>query len=152
MALTYPGREPGEPQPPPGQVGVAARSLAFAVLFGTGLMAIALWAVRTLQAADPAPPPPGTFGPPGLVLVTATFGVPLAAAAAAFALMAPIGSYYRRGGLAMVAGFATIVVALVTMPIDQRYGRPGLLALAALCALCCLFLALRARRAAAATP
>ncbi len=152
MALSYPGREPGDPQPAPGEVGVAARSLAFAVLFGTGLISIALWGVRTMQLDDPAPPAPGTFGAGGVILITATIGGPLAAAAAAFALMAPIGSYYRRGGLAMVGGFATVVVALVAMPVDQRFGRPGLLTLAALCALSCLLLALRARRAAAHRP
>ncbi|MFI5210661.1 MAG: hypothetical protein ACHQ2E_09470 [Gemmatimonadales bacterium] len=149
MALSYPGRGPGDPQPAPGEVGVAARSLAFAVLFGTGLIAIALWGVRTMQLDNPVPPTPGTFGPTGVILAAATLGGPLAAAAAAFALMAPIGSYYRRGGLAMVGGFATVVVALVTMPVDQRFGRPGLLALAALCAVSCLLLALRARRASA---
>jgi hypothetical protein len=149
VALSYPGRAPGEPQPPPGQVGVAARSIIFAVLFGTGLMAVALWGVRTMQLADPTPPAPGTFGPAGLILVTATLGGPVVAAAAAFALMAPIGSYYRRGGLAMVGGFATVLVALVTMPVDQRFGRPGLLVLAACCAVSCLLLALLARRSAA---
>jgi hypothetical protein len=152
VALSYPGRGPGDPQPAPGEVGVAARSIAFAVLFGTGLIAIALWGVRTMQLDNPAPPAPGTFGPGGVILIAATLGGPLAAAAAAFALMAPIGSYYRRGGLAMVGGFATVVVALVTMPVDQRFGRPGLLTLAALCALSCLLLALRARRAAAPRP
>jgi hypothetical protein len=152
VALSYPGREPGEPQPAPGQVGVAVRSISFAVLFGTGLMAVALWCVRTMQIADPTPPAPGTFGPAGLILVMATLGGPLVAALAAFALMAPIGSYYRRGGLAMVGGFATVVVALVTMPVDQRFGRPGLLVLAAACALACLLLALRARRATAPPP
>jgi hypothetical protein len=152
VALSYPGREPGEPQPAPGQVGVAARSIAFAVLFGTGLIAIALWGVRTVQLTQPEPPAPGTFGLAGLMLIAGTLGGPLAAAAAAFALMAPIGSYYRRGGLALVGGFATIVVATVTMPVDQRYGRPGLLALAAACALLCLLLALISRRAATSTP
>jgi hypothetical protein len=65
--------------------------------------------------------------------------------------MAPIRSYYRRGGLAIVAGFATVALALIsTVPIDHFVGRSGLLALSGACALLCLGLAWLARRASAA--
>jgi len=64
----------------------------------------------------------------------------------AFTLMAPIGSLYRRGALAMVSGFGTLVASLVTIPLDRGLGRPGLLLLALACAAGGLWLGRRARR------
>ncbi|MGH7701821.1 MAG: hypothetical protein ACREMO_01915, partial [Gemmatimonadales bacterium] len=64
----------------------------------------------------------------------------LVAAGAAWTLMAPITSYFRRGALAILSGFATLVVSLVAVPVDRFLGRPGLAALAGGCALGCFLL------------
>jgi hypothetical protein len=70
----------------------------------------------------------------------------LVAAAMAWWLLAPIESPYRRGSLAMVCGFATVVLMLVCIPVHQLLGRAGLLGLAALFLLIATVLARRARR------
>ena len=130
------------------QVGLALQSLAFAVLFGTGLIAVGLWGVLTLKESKPAPA--GTLGAAGILLMILTIGGPLVASLAAYGLMAPIRSHYRRGGLAIVAGFATVALAgITTMPINNASGRSGLLVLGAACALLCLAMAWLVRRSAA---
>lgn len=142
---------PLDDSPAVSQVGLALQSVAFAVLFGTGLIAVGAWGVRTLQQSGPSLTPGGGLGPAGLLLTATSVGGPLIASLAAYALMAPIRSYYRRGGLAIVAGFATVALALIsTVPIDHFIGPGGLLGLAGACGLLCLLLAWLARRSAAA--
>ncbi len=142
---------PLDDSPPVSQVGLALQSLLFSVLFGTGLIALGLWGVRTLQLGGPAQRPEGELGTGGVLLFVVTLAGPVLAALAAYALMAPIKSYYRRGGLSIVAGFATVALSLIsTAPIDHAVGRSGLLALSAGCGLCCLVLAWLARRQSAA--
>jgi predicted Co/Zn/Cd cation transporter (cation efflux family) len=140
---------PLDDSPSVSQVGLALSSLAFAVVFGTALMALGLWGVLTIQLTRPTAA--GTFGPAGMLLVVVTIGGPLVASLAAYALMAPIRSYYRRGGLAIVAGFATVALTLITtMPLNNFAGRSGLLGLAGAGALLCLVMSWLARRSAAA--
>jgi hypothetical protein len=126
-------------------VVLAIRSVVLGVLFGTAVIALALWGVRTLQLSSP-PEPPQLGSAPGMLLVAGTFGGLLAGGAVAWSLMAPIGSLYRRGALSMVSGFGTLVVSLLTIPLDRSLGRAGLLLLALACAAGCLWLGLRARR------
>ncbi|HTO73449.1 MAG TPA: hypothetical protein VMJ30_06505, partial [Gemmatimonadales bacterium] len=127
---------PLDDSPPVSQVGLALQSLLFAVLFGTGLMSLGLWGVRTIQLGGPAERAEGELGPGGILLFVITIGGPVVAAIAAYALMAPIKSYYRRGGLAIVAGFATVAAVLIsTVPIDHSIGRGGLLGLSGACGL-----------------
>ena len=68
---------------------------------------------------------------------------------AAWSLLRPIASAYRRGGLAMVSGFATVVLMLICIPINQLLGRIGLVILLALSAVAAALLGRRARRLAA---
>jgi hypothetical protein len=68
------------------------------------------------------------------------------AAWAAWRLLEPISSTYRRGGLAMVSGFATVPLMLVCIPINQLLGRVGLLILLALSGIAAALLARRAKR------
>ena len=74
----------------------------------------------------------------------------LMAAWAAWRLLQPIASTYRRGGLAMVSGFATVLLMLVCIPVNQLLGRSGLVGLLALSATAAVLLAKRARRLGAA--
>jgi hypothetical protein len=65
---------------------------------------------------------------------------------AAWHLLAPISSAYRRGGLAMVFGFATVLLMLVCIPVHQVFGRAGLGALLALSSVTAALLSRRAKR------
>jgi hypothetical protein len=69
------------------------------------------------------------------VLVGGTFLGILLAAYAAWRLLAPIESLYRRGGLAMVCAFATILLMMVCIPVHQVLGATGLAGLLAVSAL-----------------
>ena len=68
------------------------------------------------------------------------------AAWAAWRLLDPIASAYRRGGLAMVSGFSTVLLMLICIPINQLLGRTGLIVLLALSAIAAAALGRRARR------
>jgi hypothetical protein len=115
--------------------------MAFGVCFGLGVTSALLWVVRTVQLSTPQ----SVGGRPDETIVNllllAWLGSAALATAAAFSLMRPLTSLYRRGGLAMVAGFATLVVSFITQPVDALYGRAGLLGLSALATLLCLVLA-----------
>jgi hypothetical protein len=65
---------------------------------------------------------------------------------AAWRLLEPISSAYRRGGLAMVFGFATVLLMLVCIPVHQVFGRAGLGCLLGVSALSAALLSRRARR------
>jgi hypothetical protein len=65
---------------------------------------------------------------------------------AAWRLLRPITSTYRRGGLAMVSGFSTVLLMLVCIPINQLLGRSGLVILLTLSGIAAALLARRARR------
>jgi hypothetical protein len=83
------------------------------------------------------------------LLFAGTVGGIVIAAGAAWRLLHPIPSLYRRGGLAMVSGFATVLLMLVCIPINQRFGQPGLLATLGVSGIAAALLALRTRRLAA---
>jgi hypothetical protein len=80
------------------------------------------------------------------LLVGGTLGGILLAATAAWHLLAPVGSTYRKGALSIVSAFATVLFMLVCMPVNQLFGRTGLLALLAICGVAALILARRTRR------
>jgi hypothetical protein len=80
------------------------------------------------------------------LIVGGTLSGILAAAAAAWWLLGPIQSTYRRGGLAMVCGFATVLVMLVCIPLYQLLGRSGLILLLAASAIASALLGHQARR------
>ncbi len=80
------------------------------------------------------------------LLFGGTLGGILAAAGAAWRLLQPIPSLYRRGGLAIVSGFATVVLMLVCIPIHHTFGQAGLLAILGLSGTAAVLLAARSRR------
>jgi len=125
----------------PDHVGVAMRAMAFGVMFGLAVTAALLWVVRTVQLAHPQPVDAKPSEAVVNLLLLAWLGGGALATAAGFSLMRPLTSLYRRGGLSMVAGFATLVVTFVTQPVDALLGRPGLLGLSALATAFCLLLA-----------
>ena len=80
------------------------------------------------------------------LLVGGTLAGILLAAYSAWHLLAPVGSTYRKGALALVSGFATVLFMLICMPINQLFGRTGLLVLLAVCGVAAVLLARRTRR------
>jgi hypothetical protein len=94
----------------------------------------------------PATGPTPDLGAPLALLLAGTMGGLLLAGVVTWHLLARIDSAYRRGGLSMVSSFATVILMLVTMPLNQAAGRAGLLGLAAAAAGVGLLLARRARR------
>jgi hypothetical protein len=80
------------------------------------------------------------------LLVGGTLSGILVAAAAAWWLLGPIQSTYRRGGLAMVCGFATVLVMLISIPLYQLLGRSGLILLLAASAIAAALLGRQAHR------
>lgn len=80
------------------------------------------------------------------LIVGGTLAGILLAACVAWRLLEPITSTYRRGGLAMVSAFATVLVMLVCAGINQMFGRLGLLTFLGLCGVTSGLLARHARR------
>ena len=127
-------------------LGFLAAALAGAVSAGLVVVTATVLVVDALRA--------GTY-PENLTLrLYLIFGGTLAgiltAAWAAWRLLGPISSAYRRGGLAMVSGFATVLLMLVCIPVNQFLGQPGLLVLLGSSALAAALLTRRARRLGAA--
>jgi hypothetical protein len=125
-------------------LGLAAAAVGSAVALGLAVV------TATTLAVDAVRPPPG--GAPDLnapfhLLLWGTFAGIALAGVVAWRLLAPLGSAYRRGGLALVSAFATVVAMLICIPVNQTLGRPGL---AALIALALIVSTLLARRALAA--
>lgn len=117
------------------------RSVAAAVALGTALAALTLFGVQALMAGAPASSAPVTRGPAPLLLLAGTLGALILSAAVAWHKLRPVESYYRRGGLAMVAVFATFVMAVLATPLHHFYGPGGLLGLAGVAAVAGMWLA-----------
>ncbi len=125
----------------PDHVGVAIRAMGFGVLFGLAVTAALLWVVRTVQLSTPQPADAKPSEAIVNLLLLAWLGGAALATAAGFSLMRPLTSLYRRGGLSIVAGFATLVVSFITQPVDAMFGRAGLVGLTAIATALALLLA-----------
>jgi len=112
----------------------------------TGLAVISTTVVAVGVARGPVQGSTPEFGAPLALLLAGTMGGLLLAAVVTWHLLARVESAFRRGGLAMVSSFATVILMLVTMPLNQAAGRVGLLGLAAVAGGAGLLLARRARR------
>ena len=129
-------------------------AVAAAALAGTLVVTLAVLGVDVLRfgwVAGPAAGRTATASPGSgatTLLLGGTFGGFLMAGIAAWWLLAPIDSLYRRAALSLVSSFATVVLMLAALPVHQWAGQAGLLGLALLLATGALAFALRARRAA----
>jgi hypothetical protein len=107
----------------------------------------------TVAATAALRPPAGTtepaLGAPLYILLFGTLGGLVLAGVVAWRLLRPLQSTYRRGGLAMVSAFATVVLMQIYRPLDAAFGVPALLAGAVLAGVAAWLLARRARRMAA---
>jgi hypothetical protein len=121
-------------------VGLAMGS---GVAFGLAVVSLTVMGVDFLRGQTPSAAPGA--GPQLYLLFFGTLTGLVLAGLLAWRLLAPILSLYRRGGLSVVSGLATVLAMLLCIPVHQLAGRVGLAALAALAALTSLLLARRAR-------
>jgi hypothetical protein len=124
-----------------GTFGFIAAGGACAVSLGLVMISATVLGVDALRST-PNPDRTLLF----YLLVGGTLSGILVAAAAAWWLLGPIQSTYRRGGLAMVCGFATVLVMLVSIPLYQLLGRSGLILLLAASAIASALLGRQAHR------
>jgi hypothetical protein len=129
-------------------VGLAATAATSAVAAGLAAIAATVLGVRALHDPGAVPPEAGlaAIGFPYYMLVFGTVGGIVIAGIVAWTLLEPLGSTYRRGGLALVCAFATVILMLVCRPVDQLLGKPGLAGLIAVCLAVALLLGRRAWR------
>jgi hypothetical protein len=123
-------------------LGFLAAALACAVSAGLLVVTATVLLVETLRGGAQ----PESLTLRLYLLFGGTLGGVLIAAGAAWHLLGPIESAYRRGGLAMVSGFSTVLLMLICIPINQLLGRAGLIILLGLSALSAALLGRRARR------
>lgn len=127
----------GPDAPTKDYVGLAIAAMGFAIAFGTAMIAVVTWTVRTIQAGSPPSDPP-TLGLPGTVLLAGTLGALFLSGLSVWVALRPVRSPYRQGGLAMATVFATFLVSIIgTFVADNIAGRPGLLGLALLALVAC---------------
>ncbi len=101
-----------------------------AISAGTTVVALTLWGVQNLLAGSPPSPTPVTRGPAPLLLLLGTVGALCLSAGVAWHRLAPVDSYYRRGGLAIISAFGTFLVAVLAAPLHHFAGASALLGLA----------------------
>jgi hypothetical protein len=124
------------------------------VALGAGLSAGLALVGATVAAIAALRPPPGTtepaLGASLYLLLFGTLGGLVLAGVVAWRLLSPLESTYRRGGLAIVSAFATVVVMQIYRPLDAAFGIPALLLSTGIAAALAWALSRRARRMAAA--
>ena len=134
-------------EPAPGPVAFVLMVLGSAVSLGLLVISGTVFLVDALRQGNQ----PASLDLSFYLLVGGTLGGIVGASYAAWRLLAPIGSVYRRGGLSIVSAFATVVLMLVCIPVNQLFGRGGLLLLLATSAALTLLLSRQARRWGAGT-
>jgi hypothetical protein len=122
----------GEPTDPSRDVVlIAVRGLAAGVLAGVGVLPVFL--ALGMQYRTGATSGPELVAGAAFPLIVGGLLVSIVVAAAVtWWLLAPLGSPFRRGVLAMVAGFGTFVGAMLATPVHVYAGLPGLVAMAVL--------------------
>jgi hypothetical protein len=125
-----------------GPVGFVAAVAASAVSVGLLVISATVLAVDALRSGTG----PGNLDLSFYLLVGGTLSGITLAAYAAWRLLAPVGSAYRRGALSMVCAFATILLMLICIPVNQLFGRAGLLVLLGVSGFAAAVSARRARR------
>ena len=122
----------GEPvQPGVDLAGLALRTLGLGAALGSALQFVVLWSTRALQHNAPPTDTPDVGG----IFYFVVFGTMASMAVGggtSWALLAPVGSPWRRAGLSAIAAFATLVAAAFAVPVDANLGPSALLGVAAL--------------------
>lgn len=120
------GREDrAEPQGLRGPLGFIAMAILCAVSFGLLVITTTVLGVDALRTSGEASNLDLSFS----LLVIGTLSGILLASFRTWRLLAPLESTYRRGGFSIVAGFATVLLMLICIPVNQLFGRAGLVLL-----------------------
>lgn len=128
-------------------IPLAACSFGSAVAAGLAVVGATTLGVDALRPSAGSAP---DLGLPFQLLLWGTLAGLTVAGGVTWRLLSPLGSAYRRGGLALVSAFATVVVMLICIPVNQLLGRAGLAGLIGVSLIVSVLLARRARAAAAA--
>jgi hypothetical protein len=119
-------------------------AMGSAVAFGLAVVTATVLGVDSLRPAAGAAEP--QLGAPLYLLFFGTIAGLVLAGVVAWRLLSPVLSVYRRGGLSIVSGFATVLAMLLCIPVNQLAGRAGLAAMGVLALGVSALLARRARR------
>ena len=106
-----------------GTLGFLAAALGSSVCAGLVVVTATVLLVETLRSGEY----PDSLDLRLYLLFGGTLAGILIAAYAAWRLLRPISSHYRRGGLAIVSAFATVLLMLICIPVNQLFGPVGLL-------------------------
>jgi hypothetical protein len=131
-----------------GPIRLVVLAMGSAVAFGVAIVSATVLGVDLLRSESPASAP--ELGAPLYLLFFGTMAGVVIAGLVAWRLLAPILSIYRRGGLSVVSGLATVLAMLLCIPAHQLAGRAGLGALGVGALLLSLLLARLVRAAEAA--
>jgi hypothetical protein len=129
-------------------VRLALLAMGSGMAFGLAVVSLVVLGVDLLRPAAPSGSP--ATGPAFYLLVLGTLGGLVLAGVVAWRLLVPVLSTYRRGGLSVVTGLATVLPMLLCMAANQLAGRTGLVVLAGVALLVAGLLGGLARRAGAA--
>ena len=110
-----------------GPVRLVVLAMGSAVAFGLAIVSATVLGVDLLRSESPAPG--SELGAPLYLLFFGTMAGVVLAGVVAWWVLDPILSIYRRGGLSVVSGLATVLAMLLCIPVHQLAGRAGLGAL-----------------------
>jgi hypothetical protein len=126
-----------------GPFAFVATSMVCAVSLGLLIITATVLGVDALRSQSGASNVDRSF----YLLVGGTLGGIFLAGYASWRLLDLIPSTYRRGGLSLVCGFATVVLMLICIPVHQLLGRTGLYLLLGVCGVVAALLGRRATSA-----
>ena len=121
-------------------VPLAFSTVGLGVLLGTAIMTGFLLVNRALVQQLPSSATPDANQPAATALIVGAMGTLIVPVLTSWALLSPIDSAYRRGGLSMVSGFGAILVSLISVPLNEAFGVAGLVGLLTASLVACLLL------------
>ena len=124
----------------------ALLAMGAGVAFGVAVITATVLGVDLVKPAAASATP--ALGAPLFLLFFGTMAGLVFAGVVTWRLLSPVLSIYRRGGLSVVSGLATVLPMWLCAVVNQLAGRSGLAALGGLALLVSLLLARGARRAA----
>ena len=109
-----------------GPIRLVMLAMGSGVAFGLAIVSATVLGVDLLRSESPSAP---QLGAPLYLLFFGTMAGVVLAGLVAWRVLDPILPVYRRGGLSVVSGLATVVAMLLCIPVHQLAGRAGLGAL-----------------------
>ena len=129
-------------------IRLALLAMGAGVAFGVAVISATTFGVDALKSTATSAAP--ATGAPLFLLFFGTLAGLVLAGAVAWRLLSPVRSTYRRGGLSVVSGLATVLPMWLCVLVNQAVGRTGLVGLGVAALALSLLLARGARRAAVA--